>query len=144
MKVIKSLLLAFVLACGIIGCQHGKLEPGGAYAPVDTNGVPTLQADFGFYLAEATYRTVHSAGMAVFQFELDNRPTLWKLSPKIKQDLDKIRPDFWKYNGLYLRARTAYQLHPTQAGLDTMNSALAKLRQFSDAAQAVAPQLLKN
>lgn len=144
MKKLRYLLLPLFLCVSVItGCVHGKLEQGGAYAPVDANGAQTIAPDFEFYIADATYKTVHSAGMAVFQFELDNRTALYKISPNIKKELDKLRPQFWQYNGMYLRARHGYLLNPTPAGLDAMNSVLAKIKQLSQAAQEIVPQLLK-
>lgn len=144
MKRTFTTFLAVLALCAVfIGCKTPTLEPGGAYAPVDTNGVPTLLPDVGFYTTDAAYRVVHSAGMMIFDYEKENRATLWKLSPNIKKELDKIRPEFWQWNGFYLRARNGYMLHPTPAGLDAMNTALAKLRQVSDASQAVIPQLVK-
>lgn len=141
-----ALLLPLIASLAFLGCNAGcgspTLEPGGAYAPVDTNGVPTQVADTELFLIDSAYNVAYGTIDLVFKYEYDNRVTLHKLSPKIKTELDKIRPQANEANIAYLRARHAYLLNPTKAGLDTMSTILGKINQLTTAAQAVVPQAL--
>lgn len=141
MKYIASFLAVVSLAV-FIGCHTPQLAPGGAYAPVDTNGVPTQAADPALYLADSAYNLAHSTMDLVFTYEYNNRATLWKISPSIKQNLDLIRPQAVLANSDYLRARAGYMANPTKANLDTLNAVLGKLQQITQAAQAVLPQAI--
>lgn len=116
------------------GCGTTRLELGGAYA--QTNQVPDLQ----FYQIEAAYDLAYSTLDGVFKFEEDNRAGLWKLNPKIKQTLDKIRPQAWDYNVEYLTARAAYKANPVPSGLTTLQTISTKLQQLLLTAQAVLPK----
>ena len=79
-KILTIITLAFLLAG--TGCKHPTLETGSHYA-----------ADYNFFAADLTFKTLYSSMDAVFKFESDNRDSLWKVSPDIKHSLDKIRPE---------------------------------------------------
>lgn len=130
---------------GLTACQSGRLESGGAYAPLVTNTVAgtnaiTAQPDMAFYIADAAYQTGWSAVNAAFDFEFNNRATLWKVSPQIKEQLDLIRPDAVKANADYLAARAVYIANPIPPNLDLLQQVLARLQQVSTAAQALLPK----
>lgn len=133
----------FPLIFGLVtGCK-GPLEPGGAYAPIvlstNTAGVITTNvvADRGLYTADSGFVAGEAVLGLAFRFERNNRALLWKISPDIKHGLDKIRPDAEMAVQSYKSARIAYLANPTPAGLDLLNTILAKVTQYAAAAQAV-------
>lgn len=143
-----SLLLVGLLTLSLLpmaetGCKS-TLEGGGAYAPVTTNVdgtvTPTQAPDKAFFVADAAFYLAYSAVDAAFTFERDNRSRLWDLDPNIKKSLDKVRPQAVQARNEYIHAREGYLLHPTPAGLSTIQTALAKIQQVRDAAQAVVPK----
>lgn len=144
MKKFRSFLAAgfFLLICASIsltGCKTPQLESGGAYAPVDTNGVATIAPDPVFYQVDAGFYLCYQAVDAAFTFERNNRALLWKLSPSIKHQLDGIRPLAWRAVTEYSAARAAYLGNPTPAGLSGLQAILAKVQQLQAAAAAVLP-----
>lgn len=143
-----SFIVGFVLVFGGSGCRK-TLEPGGAYAPAtfatnQTTGVITTnrisQADMAFYTIDAAFRMAYSATKAVFDWEMDNEAFLWGVSPQIKKTLDGIRPQATDAVLRFGIAREAYKANPTPAGLDTMQTLLAKMQQFQATASALASQ----
>jgi hypothetical protein len=157
-----GLVLAFGLAIWALatfatGCASGtsRLEFGGAYAPtvpsyqtnaagiVSTNQVQVIESDFALFAADSSFAIADSGFRTVSNIEIKNRELLWKLDPNIKLQLDKMRIEAWKVVGDYTKAREAYKLYPTPAGLSTMQSALSKLQALTAAAVTVIPQTQK-
>lgn len=132
-------LLCLTLLIGLSACK-ATLEPGGAYSPVDTNGVATVQPDYAFYVADAAFNIAAGTVDAAFKFESDNRPFLWRASPQIKRELDKVRPQATAAMLQWAKARQAYMLNPVPANLSTLNTVLAKMQQISGAVSAVLPK----
>jgi hypothetical protein len=143
--------LGLGLVCGFffsVGCKT-TLEAGGAYAPavVTTNAAgqvvtnATAAPDMAFYATDAAFLTAYNIVDGVFTWERDNRAFLWKLSPDIKHGLDGIRPTAWEIRKEYLAARETYKANPTPAGLDLLNTLLAKMRQFQATAQTLSANL---
>lgn len=128
-----NIIPLLILLCAL-GCIS-RLEPGGAYAPVNAAGVAV--PDKPFLIADAAYQIAHKSGLAVFQFEKDNRLALWKISPSIKHTLDKWRPQFDKANKDYLTQRHVYKLNPCTENLDTLTGLLQKLQQVTTTVQSV-------
>ena len=122
----------------LLGCK-ATLESGGAYAPLDTNGVAQVQPDLQFYQIDAAYDLSYSVIDAAFRFERDNRNYLWQISPEIKHTLDSIRPQAAQANIEYLTARAQYMRTPLPTGLTTLQTILAKIQQIAQAAQAALP-----
>jgi hypothetical protein len=138
-----SLLAIFAVAMIGLACFtacQATLAPGGAYAPANTNGVATVQPDMEFYIADAAYQIAWQGMNGIFEFERDNRETLFQLSPSVKHTLDQIRPNAVTANKEYLRAREAYKANPVAAGLTPLQTALAKIQQLFKTAQAAVPQ----
>ena len=141
------LLIPLVITCAcLLGCAS-RLESGGAYAPTttvvengQTNIVATAAPDKAFFVADAAFDLSYSAVDAAFNFEKNNRLLLWRLSPEIKRELDKIRPQAFNAVQIYGQARDAYLANPTPAGLNTLQTALGRMQQLSGAAQAVLPK----
>lgn len=144
----KKTLVGFIallsLSIGLwCGCK-ATLAPGGAYAPTvfttnATTGVITtnqMPSDMAFYITESTFILAASTIDTAFRFERDNRAALWKLSPDIKHTLDKIRPDATQAVNAYAAARKVYMANPTPAGLDMLNTIMAKAQQIASAAAA--------
>lgn len=125
-------LCSFIpLLAGLSFACKKTLEPGGAYAA--TNTVP----DLTFYQVDAGFRAAYGTLDSAFNWERDNRADLWKISPKIKHDLDAIRPTAAEVVRNYAVARTAYKASPTPAGLSQLQTILAKAQQLMQTAQAV-------
>ncbi|HEV2207322.1 MAG TPA: hypothetical protein VG167_00990 [Verrucomicrobiae bacterium] len=120
-------LLALAL---LPGCGKATLEQGGAYAPM-TNGVPAAQPDLAFYQVDAAYDLAYSTVDAAFLFERQNRAMLWSVAPEIKKALDQVRPEALKVRDDYAAAREAYLSNPTPAGLSSLGTALAKVKQIA-------------
>lgn len=154
-KYARDSIIGAVMALGVVmllavlpaGCQNGRLEQGGAYAPatttVDSNGVATVTAtaapDLAFYQVDAAFDLAVSAVDFVFKFERENRAYLWGLDHNIKKTLDSIRPDAQDAKVKYALARDAYAKNPTPAGLNTLQAVLAKTQQIVSAVNAVLP-----
>jgi hypothetical protein len=140
---------AVVLAGPITGCKNfnRQLETGGAYAPgtnTVVNGelvtVPTGAPDRAFFAVDSAFQLAHAVANAVFSYERENRLLLWNLSPDIKRDLDKIRPQYSDAVRKYAAARRAYTANPTPAGLSDLQTTLLQLQNFANAASAVLPK----
>jgi hypothetical protein len=125
--------------CGLVACKS-TLQPGGAYAPTDTNGVPTLQADYAFFITDSAYDLAYSSIDAVFKFERDNRGMLWAIDKNIKHTLDKARPQAVAINDQYLNARAVYLANRVPANLNAMQQALARAQQIATTLTAVLPK----
>lgn len=133
----KKILFSFALIASLLisGCalfSGKKFEAGGAYA-----GTESVAAMPDLYLVDASFDAAYSALKAVFDYERENRATLWKLNPNIKRELDKLRDDVWKVTVDYARARTAYIANPVPANLDAAKTAAAKLGQYNAVALTV-------
>jgi hypothetical protein len=140
-KTIAILFLLAGLAFGTMtGCGKATLESGGAYAPVDANGVAIVRPDLAFFEVDSAYDLAYSAVHAVFKFERDNRALLWKLSPDIKHTLDKARPQAVSANVRYAQARKAYLANPVPANLSTLQTILAEMQSLASAASAAVPK----
>jgi hypothetical protein len=140
MKKLLTFLTCAVLLVGIgTGCKSSKLEQGGAYAPVGTDGAPHIAPDLGFAVAEMSFKLAHQALTTVFDIEYENRQLLWDMSPSIKQSLDNLRIEANAAISLYAHARDTYRANPTPEGLSTLEFALAKVRQLATTAQSVLP-----
>lgn len=143
-RIVGAVLFAVTvnLAAGLLfsGCGGAKLETGGAYAPVGTNGVAVVAPDIEFYAVDLAYKTAWLTADAAFNFERDNRAALWQLSPQIKRTLDSIRPKAKAADHDYLVGRAAYMANPTPAGLSTLQEILARMKQIVATVQAVLPQ----
>lgn len=143
MKHIK-LILALLSLTILAACS--SLEKGGAYAPAvvitDTGGVSTTNAvsaaDKAFYATDAAFAASYAVADAISLWERDNRLVLWKITPDIKHGLDAIRPTVATVVKNYGVARNAYKANPTPAGLDLLQTILAKMKQLEAAASAVA------
>lgn len=129
-----SLLLAGMLAIGAFAGCKATLEPGGAYAPVGQ------KADMTFYAIDAAFNLAYAAVDGAFKFERDNRKALWAISPKIKRDLDYIRPDAAKVVVRYMAARKAYLANPVPDNLTELQNVLALAQRISAAAVAAVPK----
>lgn len=135
--------LLFILSlCTIFmtGCGTPRLEQGGAYAPVDTNGVATAAPDYAFFVVDSAYDLAYSAVDSVFTFERQNRAMLWAISPTIKHSLDNLRPQAWGIAVKYAKARAAYMANPVPANLTLLQQLLAEVQQLSATVQALLPQ----
>jgi hypothetical protein len=88
---------------------------------------------------DAAYSLARATINGVFQFERDNRAMLWKISPSIKKTLDGIRPQAVKADAEYHRARAVYMANPVPAGLDQLQTILARINQLSITAASVLP-----
>ncbi len=139
--------LASLALCAVTlafsGCKT-NLEPGGAYAPLQTNvvaGVTTVTstADTVLFGIDSTFSFLYDTTEAVFKLERDNRALFRSISPAIKQTLDGIRPDAALAVVDFAKARKAYKANPTPAAADLLDTILARLKQVSAAAQAVVP-----
>ena len=139
MRKITALIYTVAVALLLIGCGTTKLEPGGAYAPIGTNGVATLAPDYEFFVIDSAYGIAHSAMNWVFDYERNNEAALFKVAPNVKHALDKMRPKAVAANAEYHRARDAYLEHPTPAGLDTLRTVSGKFQQLSALVQAIIP-----
>jgi hypothetical protein len=131
-KLLIPLLLTIALlnGCALLGGK--KLEAGGAYAGTEsTAAMPDL------FLADSAWDATYSAIKVVLDYEKANRATLWKVNPKIKHELDKLRDQVWLVQVDYARARTAYIANPIPANLSTAKLALAKLGQLNTSVLAV-------
>ncbi len=118
-------LLALLSVCLLCGCKTPKLEPDGAY-----------KGDLNLALADASYKFAYETTIAVFQFELENRAELWKVSPSIKHGLDKLRPEVVKVDKRWAIARRAYKANPTPQGLSNLQTILAEIQRLLPAVQS--------
>ncbi|HVX56976.1 MAG TPA: hypothetical protein VHA37_04540 [Candidatus Saccharimonadales bacterium] len=136
--IISMLFLMGVLSLVLFtGCGHATLEAGGAYAPADTNGVATGEADYDLFVVDSAFSLAHDAAAATFNFERNNRAMLWKISPSIKHSLDQARASAKTVDLQYAVARSAYLANPIPANLGTLQQLLAKAQQLTTTAQAV-------
>lgn len=128
--------LAVVIAvCTALGGCKTKLEPGGAYAPVDPAG-NVLGTDTGLALADASYKLAYDTMFAVFKYERDNRAELFALSPRVKHGLDALRPQVVAVDRRWAIARSTYRVNPTPAGLGTLQTILAEIQRLLPVVQA--------
>lgn len=126
--------LSVALLFGGTAC-HKTLEVGGAYSQ------PANAPDLAFYGVDAAFWTAYSSVDAIFTWERDNRAFLWKQNQGIKHALDNIRPTASAIVKNYLAARETYKANPTPAGLDLLQTLLAKAQQLAVTAQMVATNL---
>lgn len=133
-----TLILLASFALVIPACKT-KLEPGGAYSPVVTNAdgtiTPTQAPDVALALADQTYKFAYNTVMGVCELERNNRAELWKVSPKIKETLDQVRPVAVQIDQRWARARQAYLENPTPAGLTGIKLAIAEINRLLPVAQ---------
>jgi hypothetical protein len=139
----KKTLLSFLSIVSLtimLGCGAGSLQQGGAYSPVDTNGVALVQPDLQFYQADAAFDLAYATIDAAFKFEFDNRALLWKTSPQIKRALDGVRPQATAAFIEWGKARQVYLLNPVPANLTVLQQILAKVQQLTLTAQSTLPK----
>ncbi len=133
LKIFVSTILV-VTSLAIAGCVH-KLELGGAYSPSQTNSLGVVTAvsapDMALYTADSTFALAYATADGAFTFERNNRAFLWKVSPNIKHNLDKIRPQAVDIKNRYLAARKIYIANPIPANLSTLNLILAELQKIT-------------
>lgn len=124
------LLTAGLLACALFsnGCKTPKLEAGGAYATTNTLG--QVSQDLNLALADASYQFSYETVARVFEFERNNRDELWKLTPKIKRELDRLRPKVVEVDRRWALARQAYRINPTAGNLTTVRGILAEIQRL--------------
>lgn len=135
-------LLISVLAVGLMslallfsGCKTAKLEAGGVYAP--TNAVGQVVAnDVGLALADASYKLAYDTALAVFRFERNHRAEIYRLSPQVKTELDKLRPQVVAIDRRWALARQAYKANPTPSGLTTLQTILAEAQRLLPVVQS--------
>jgi hypothetical protein len=127
-----SLLLS---GCGSTLALGGAYAPG-TKAPGSTNLVASAAPDIAFYDIDSSFWLTYSAVDAVFIYELQNRSTLWALSPNIKLTLDQARPQVWGAVQYYIAARSTYKASPTPAGLTALQTTLSQLQALAASAQA--------
>ena len=120
-------ILALVLS--LMACKTPRLEPGGAYAPTNSVG-QVVYSDTGLMLTDASYKLAYETVSAVFKFERDNRITIWNLSPVVKGELDKLRPQVVDIDRRWAMARKTYKSNPTPAGLTAVQSILAEIQRI--------------
>lgn len=149
---IKYLLSLVAVTALMIGCQHGKLQTGGAYAPgttsyttnadstISTNVVETAAPDLALFNLDAAFKLAYTAVNTAFELEQTNRQLLWGIDPEIKHTLDKIRPQAVDAVARYGKFRRIYLTNPTPAGLSTLQQVLADMQNFSTAAQGALPR----
>lgn len=125
-------LIALLSLCVLCGCKTPKLESGGAY-----NG------DLNLALADASYKFTYETTLAIFKFEMDNRAELLKISPAIKANLDKLRPQVVAVDKRWAIARRAYKANPTPDGLTKLQSILAEIQRLLPVVQAELQPLTK-
>lgn len=133
----RYLLLLALLVCLSFGCK-ATLEPGGAYS-TGTNSVNKV-VDVGFFATDAAFDIAFSTVDAAFKFEQANRDLLWKVSPNIKHELDKLRPKAKQAVIDYTTARAVYMNNPTPGNLSLLNSLLVVMQNLSSVALAVLPK----
>lgn len=128
-----SVLIGIFLGGALVaGCAH-KLETGGPYAPVGQ------QPDPAFFVTDSAFCLAYGAMDGAFKFERENEAALWKISPKVKTALDKLRPQAWDWSTRYAKARAVYLANPTPEGLSPLNLALAEIQKLSASAIAAMP-----
>jgi len=129
----------------LAGCQSAQLAPGGAYAPTATNivngvtnVVATAAPDIGLYTADAAFALAYDSYDMVVNLERKNRALFWQISPAIKHTLDATKDEAWLAASSYTTARASYMANPTAAGLSGLQTALGRMQQVANAAQAAA------
>jgi len=136
---LSALLIIAVAAMLLVGC-HGvpRLQSGGAYAG-NTNvasGVALTAPQPDLYIADAAYKLAYDAIFGVMKFERDNRDELLKLSPAIKQGLDKIRLKVVDIEWRWATARESYKRNPIPPNLSTVRLILLEIQRLVPVAQA--------
>lgn len=134
MKRITNLLLLFVILVVGAACKS-TLQEGGAYNPAPE----TVQPEKALYAADASYKFAWVTINTAFDFERENRATLWKISPDIKKSLDKLRPEAQRANTRYLQARAVYLTNSVSVNLSDLESALSGIQRVATSVQAVIP-----
>lgn len=139
-KRLGSLLVVPLIAIAAIsaplsGCKNQTAQPGGAYAPTNSAG-QVIYDDTNLALADASYKLAYTSIQTVFAFERDNRTAIYKLTPSVKEALDKVRPTVVDIDLRWATARRAYRLNPTPEGLSTINSILSEIARIVPAVQA--------
>lgn len=137
------LIAALLLPCALLfgGCKTPKFEAGGAYAGVtSTNAagdvLQVTEPEQALYLADQTYKFAYTTVFNVLQFERDHRAEIQKISPKIKEALDVVRPKVKDIDYRWAVSRQAYKLNPTPAGLSTIKLVIADIQRLIPVAQA--------
>jgi hypothetical protein len=130
--------------CLLVACAH-RLEQGGAYAPLSpvvqpdgtTNQVQIVEPEFELFMLDSAFELADNGFRTASRIEQRNRDLFWRLDPKIKWAMDRIRKEAWNVAGDYTKARAAYLANPTPAGLDDVSKALAKMNQLTAASEAL-------
>lgn len=127
-------LVTALLMPVLTGCKT-QLEPGGGYAPTNSAG-EVVYEDNGLFLADAAYRFAYETIGSVFKFERDNREEIWALTPKVKEELDKLRAKANEIDRRWAFARQAYRQNPTPAGLSTLQTILSEIQRLLPTVQS--------
>jgi hypothetical protein len=151
MKHIKYLLALVGMVALLVGCQHGKLETGGAYAPgttsyltnadstITTNVVETSAPDMVLFNLDAAFKLAYTTVNTIFTLEDNNSALLWSVSHEIKHTLDRMRPDAVKAVQQYGVFRKQYIANPIPANLAPLQQTLSTMKSFASSAQAALP-----
>ena len=128
-----ALVFGFWVLVFCPGCALGpRLETGGAYSATTTAAaLPEL------YVLDSSFDLAYTALDGVVKFERDNRATLWEISPRIKQSLDKLRIEAAVLVADYGTAREAYLKNPTPATGSVLQTTLGKIQSANAAALTV-------
>lgn len=130
-----ALVALVAMGLALTACKAPHLEPGGAYAPTNSVGVVTSN-DVGLALADASYKFAYESVVGVFEFERANRAEILKLTPSVKEELDKLRPQVVAVDQRWALAHRAYRANPTPAGLSTLGTILAELQRLLPVVQS--------
>lgn len=150
-KNLNTLILCAFLSVGIAGCSSlgANLADGGAYSPVviitttNAEGVVTVNAsrviepDFKFFVADSAFDIASGVVIGVFKFEKENRAAIFAVTPKIKHELDKVRPVALDIIRRYGAARKIYIKNPTPAGIGKLEATLLEIQKVSLIAQTI-------
>ena len=133
------LILALTASVLLSGCQTPRLEPGGAYAPTNSVG-QVVYNDVGLAVADASYKLAYQTVLGFMKFERDNRAAIAAINPSVgasvKAELDKLRPQVVSIDLRWAKARKAYRLNPTPAGLSTIQTILSEIQRLIPAVQS--------
>lgn len=132
-KILSSLILVAALCVCTSGCKTPHAAPGGVYAPTNQVGA-VIYDDTALALADASYKFTYESALTVFRFERDHRAEIAALSPSVgldvKHGLDQARATTWEIDQRWAKARQAYKLSPTPAGLSTLQTILAEIQRL--------------
>ncbi len=139
------IIASIILSIGGSGCKTALLESGGAYAPVQTNGLTgvvtaTSAPDLPLLLTDSAWTLAYNGALVACEFEKANRVLLRTVAPSLKASMDGYRDKIWLVNRTWARARQAYLAHPVPAGLSGIQNAIAAMQQLAAATAATLPR----